>query len=189
MTAPQLVSTVVIACFALFMLAAQVTRMRNIARRGASTRRATGVAHAATYFFWLPYLVVWLRPGPSIGPSPAMVWLGLMLAAGGIVFALWAMATLGEHYDLTLEIHGGHRVVRDGPYRIVRHPIYTGLALHSIGAMLATGNVLFIVGTFLVTFPVFVLRARTEERLLREELGAEYDRYAREVPMLVPGLR
>jgi protein-S-isoprenylcysteine O-methyltransferase Ste14 len=185
----QLVSAVVIASFALFMLVAQITRMRNIARRGASTRRAAGVAHAATYFFWLPYLVVWLRPGPSADPALAMIWLGMVLAVGGIVFALWAMATLGEHYDLTLEIHGGHRVVRDGPYGIVRHPIYTGLAIHSVGAMLATGSLLFIAGTLLVTFPIFVARARTEEQLLREELGDEYERYAHEVPMLIPGLR
>ncbi len=182
-----LVAGVVIASFVLFMVVAQVTRTRNVAHRGASMRRAGGVAHTATYLFWLPYLVVWLRPGPSLDPAPLVVWAGLALSVGGIVFALWAMATLGEHYDLTLEIHGGHEVVRSGPYAIVRHPIYTGLAIHSIGAMLATENLLFTLGTLVVTFPIFVLRARIEERLLREELGSDYERYAREVPMLVPG--
>jgi hypothetical protein len=115
---PAIASATVIATFGLFMVVAQVVRTRNVARRGASTRRAEGIAHTATYFFWLPYLIIWLRVGPSLDPPPASVWIGLALASAGIAFALWAMATLGEHYDLTLEIHGGHRVVREGPCAI-----------------------------------------------------------------------
>lgn len=184
-----LASVVVIASFGIFMVVAQVVRARNVARRGASLRRARGLADTATAFFWLPYLVVWLRPGPQVEPPDAIVWAGIVLAAAGVVFALVAMATLGRHYDLTLEVHGGHEIVRTGPYSLVRHPIYTGLAVHSIGAMLATGNVIYIAGTLLVTFPVFVLRARAEEELLRAELGTRYDEYARDVPMLVPRLR
>ncbi len=183
------VSAVVIASFAAFMVIAQFARARAIALRGVSERRARGIADTATYFFWLPYLVVWLRPGPSLAVPEPLVWIGLVLGVGGVLFALAAIAALGRHYDLTLEVHRGHELVRAGPYRVVRHPLYTGLGLHSLGACLATGNVVFIVGTLAVTLPVFVARARTEERLMRDEFGAEYDRYAREVPMLVPGLR
>ncbi len=183
------VSAVVIGSFAAFMLVAQVARARAVERRGPSRRRARGIADAATYLFWLPYLVVWLRPGPALAVPELLVWIGLAAAAGGVLFALAAIATLGRHYDLQLEIHGGHELVRSGPYGVVRHPVYTGLALHSLGACLATANVVFIAGTLAVTFPVFVARARIEERLMRETFGSEYDRYAREVPMLVPGLR
>lgn len=188
MIPPTLASAAVIASFAVFMVAAQLVRARNVARRGASVRRARGIADSATYFFWLPYVVVWLRPGPSVDPGAVAV-AGVALAVAGIAFALWAMATLGEHYDLTLEVHRAHAVVRDGPYGIVRHPIYTGLAIHSLGAILATGNLVFALGTLLVTFPIFVLRARAEERLLRAELRGDYDAYAREVPMLIPFVR
>lgn len=87
---------------------------------------------------------------------------------------------------MDVEVHGGHELVRSGPYRIVRHPIYSALGLHYLGAILATGNLLLAAGTLLVTFPAFYLRASVEERLLRRELGAAYERYAREVPMLVP---
>jgi protein-S-isoprenylcysteine O-methyltransferase Ste14 len=76
--------------------------------------------------------------------------------------------------------------VRTGPYRFVRHPIYTGLLIHLIGACLATGNLLLVAGTLLVVLPIFYMRARTEERLLREQLGPAYDAYAREVGMLIP---
>jgi len=77
-------------------------------------------------------------------------------------------------------------LVRRGPYALVRHPVYTGLALHFAGVCLATGNALLIAGTLLVSYPALYLRARAEEALLREKFGAEYEKYAREVPMLVP---
>ena len=109
-----------------------------------------------------------------------------MLIAAGVMFSMWAIATLGRHYDLELEIHSDHELVRTGPYRFVRHPVYTGLGLHFAGACLATGNLLLIAGTLLVTYPALYLRAVTEERLLRERFGAAYAEYAREVGMLVP---
>ena len=175
--------------FVVYLAMAQRRRSRGIAVRGVTLTRGGGVAQHAASFAWVPYLVVAMRPLPEL-ELPALVrTVGIVLAVAGVVFAVRAMRTLGRHFDLEPEVHRGHEIVRSGPYGLVRHPIYTGLAIHSIGAMLATGNALFIGGTLLVTFPVFVMRARAEERLLREELGAEYDRYARDVPMLVPRLR
>src|SRR5439155_1550143 len=77
--------------------------------------------------------------------------------------------------DLELEIHSDHELVRTGPYRFVRHPVYTGLGLHFAGACLATGNLLLIAGTLLVTYPALYLRAVTEERrfLLRGARGRD----------------
>src|SRR5439155_7912362 len=127
-----------------------------------------------------------LRPGPEVAVPEALQWLGIALCALGIVFSLWSIATLGRHYDLVLEVHAGHELVRRGPYGLVRHPVYSGLGLHFAGACLATGNLLVIAGTLLVTYPAFYLRARAEERLLLRLFGAEYEKYAEEVPMLVP---
>lgn len=117
---------------------------------------------------------------------PALQWLGVAISALGVAFALWSIVVLGRHYDLVLEVHADHELVRRGPYAVVRHPVYTGLGVHFAGACLATGNLLLILGTLLVSYPAFYLRARAEEALLRERFGAEYERYAREVPMLVP---
>ena len=91
-----------------------------------------------------------------------------------------------RHYDVELEIHRDHELVRTGPYRVVRHPLYAGLALHFAGACIATGNLVLIAGTILVTYPALYYRARVEERLLRDRFGAAYDEYARRVGMLVP---
>jgi protein-S-isoprenylcysteine O-methyltransferase Ste14 len=165
---------------------AQLAQRRALGRRGVTLQTAGGLAAIAPYFFWAPYVVIALQPGPRIGVPEALVWLGLALCVLGVAFSLWSIATLGRHYDLVLEVHQDHELVRRGPYALVRHPVYTGLALHFAGACIATGNVLLIAGTLLVSFPAFYLRARTEEALLRERFGAEYDDYARKVSMLVP---
>jgi protein-S-isoprenylcysteine O-methyltransferase Ste14 len=157
-----------------------------LTRRGATLRTAGGLAALVPYFFWVPYVVIWLRPGPELDVPEGVRWLGVALTVLGIAFSLWAMVTLGRHYDLVLEVHQDHELVSRGPYRLVRHPLYTGLGLHFAGVCLATGNLFLVAGTLLVTYPAFYLRARAEERLLREQFGAQYDKYAREVPMLVP---
>ena len=170
----------------IFIVSAQVAQRRGLARRGATLRTAGGLAALVPYFFWVPYVVIWLRPGPDVAIDEALRWLGVVLSLVGIAFSLWAMVTLGRHYDLVLEVHQGHELVRRGPYGLVRHPLYTGLGLHFGGVCLATGNLLLIAGTLLVTYPAFYLRARAEEGLLRAQFGAQYEEYAREVPMLVP---
>ena len=186
MTALALLAVVVSGI--VFIVSAQLARSRAIAQRGASVRVAVGISQWLPYFFWVPYAVVGLHVGPELELPDVVRAAGIALTLGGVSFSLWSIATLGRHYDLVLEIHAGHQLVRRGPFAWVRHPVYTGLALHFIGACFATGNVLLTVGTLLVSFPTFVIRARAEEQLLREQFGAEHDRYADEVPMLVPGL-
>jgi protein-S-isoprenylcysteine O-methyltransferase Ste14 len=183
---PALVTVVSIASIVSFMVVAQVSRARGIARRGETLARSRGLAHYVAYFFFVPYVVIALRPGPEIEVPEPLRWIGLALVVLGVAFSLWAIATLGRHYDLELEVHRDHELVRAGPYRFVRHPVYTGLMLHFAGACLATGNVLLIAGTVLVTYPALYLRAKTEERLLRERFGPAYDAYARQTGMLVP---
>lgn len=189
MISDQLVAAVVILGGLTFIVFAQLAQRRAIARRGPSVRVAEGLAQLVPYFFWVPYVVVAARPGPVIPLPDELRVAGLVISVAGIAFSLYSIVSLGRHYDLVLELHQGHELVRAGPFAWVRHPVYTGLLLHFVGACLATGNLLLIAGTLVVTLPAFVVRARAEERLLRERFGAEYDRYAREVPMLVPGAR
>ncbi|MGH2378737.1 MAG: methyltransferase family protein [Candidatus Limnocylindria bacterium] len=181
-----LVAGVVTVSFAAYISYAFWLRARSRSWRGHSLRERGGLAKWLPLFVWVPYAVVWLRPGPEIEIASWLALLGLVLVVAGIAFAIWAAATLGRHFDVEVQVHRGHEVVRSGPYGLVRHPIYTGLGLHYLGACLATGNLLLLAGTLAVTFPGLYLRARAEEELLRSELGDAYDRYAREVPMLVP---
>lgn len=182
----QLVAAVSVVAIVAYLLLAIVMRRRSLRLRGPSLRRIGGAAAYLPYLVPVPYLVIALRPGPELAVPDALRWAGLALVLTGIALSMWAALTLGRHFDMEVELHAGHEVVRAGPYALVRHPVYSGLALHLLGACLATGNLLLLAGTLLVALPAFSLRAAVEERLLREHLGPGYAEYAREVGMLVP---
>jgi protein-S-isoprenylcysteine O-methyltransferase Ste14 len=182
----EVVATAAVASMLAYGVVAYRVRARAVRERPPTVAAAGGLAAYSPYFIWVPYAVIALRPGPELDMPEPLRWLGLALIVAGPLFMIWAAVTLGRHFDVEIVVHGAHEVVRSGPYAIVRHPIYAGMALHFIGATCATGNVLFIAGTLFVSFPALYQRAVAEERLLRDTLGDAYARYAREVPMLIP---
>ena len=99
-----------------------------------------------------------------------------------------AVKTLGKEWSVTARVVEGHKLATEGPYRFVRHPIYSGM----LGMLLATGLVisdwLALIGAIMIYFIGTVIRIRSEERLLQEALGPEFESYARSAPALVPGL-
>lgn len=113
-------------------------------------------------------------------------WICTALIAIGFAFCWWARIHLGKLWSGWVTTKADHRVVDTGPYAIVRHPIYTGLLLAVLATMAAKGTVWAVAGALLIIFG-FWIKARLEERFLRQQLGAEaYDAYARRVPMLIP---
>ena len=116
-------------------------------------------------------------------------WAMVGVAALGLLFTWWARVHLGRLWSSSVSRKVDHRVVATGPYGIVRHPIYTGIIVASTATALLRGTVLAWVGVAVMTLG-WVIKARLEERFLREQLGAAaYDEYARRVPMLVPFAR
>ena len=131
---------------------------------------------------YLPTALTW-RIGAAAG------WAMVALAVGGFLFAWWARVHLGRLWSSGITRKEAHRVVDSGPYALVRHPIYTGLYLALAATALVRGTVPAALGAAAMALGWFV-KARIEERFLRQELGAEaYDAYARRVPMLVPFAR
>jgi protein-S-isoprenylcysteine O-methyltransferase Ste14 len=100
-----------------------------------------------------------------------------VLAAGLVVFHR-SHADLGTNWSITLEIREGHRLVTEGVYRRVRHPMYLALLLHGLGQAILLPN--WVAGpAYLVVMLVLVaFRLGPEERMMRERFGAEYDAYA-----------
>jgi protein-S-isoprenylcysteine O-methyltransferase Ste14 len=131
------------------------------------------------------------RPGnaPPSTVETLLAWLGVPVAWASAWLALSAVRVLGRHWSLEARLLPGHRLVREGPYAWVRHPIYSGM----LGLFVGTGLSLTPIPVLLVAVGVYLLgtrlRTRSEERLLRRQFGEEYVRYAREVPALVPRLR
>jgi protein-S-isoprenylcysteine O-methyltransferase Ste14 len=112
----------------------------------------------------------------------------VVIAIGSVLLVINAVGTLGKEWSVTARVVEGHKLATEGPYSLTRNPIYTGMLgmliatglIWSYGAALVVGVGIFLVGT--------LIRVRSEERLLRDMFGAEFDRYKRRVPALIPGL-
>jgi protein-S-isoprenylcysteine O-methyltransferase Ste14 len=117
--------------------------------------------------------------------SAGVRWPGLVLLAGATAFTIWARVSLGAMWSSDVVEKKGHELRTDGPYRIVRHPIYTGLLGMLLGSAMLDGFgrwTLALVGGAVL----LLLKVRAEERLLTRVFPGAYERYRRTVPALVP---
>jgi protein-S-isoprenylcysteine O-methyltransferase Ste14 len=129
---------------------------------------------------WLGPLEVRLLPR-----SLAVYLVAVALTAAGLLFSVWARLHIGRNWSGTVTIKQDHELVDDGPYRFVRHPIYTGLLVAFIGSALASDNgrgVLAVV----IAFAALWRKLKLEERWMIETFGEAYVRYRERVPALVP---
>jgi len=111
--------------------------------------------------------------------------LAVILTAVGLGLAVLARAYLGGNWSAEVVIRKDHQLIRSGPYTRIRHPIYTGLLLALLGAVLAIGEVRAIVGFAIVAI---AFKARREESFLVQEFGDEFDRYRRQTGLFLPRL-
>ncbi len=118
-------------------------------------------------------------------PTIIAYWLGLLMLAVGIAFAVWARRYLGRNWSGTVTVKQNHELIRSGPYRLVRHPIYTGLLLSILGTAVAFGEWRGLLAVALLTGSL-LLKLRIEERFMSESFPKEYARYRAEVPALIP---
>ena len=118
-------------------------------------------------------------------PTEASDWLGAGVTVLGLWVTMWARFTLGRNWSAAVTFKQDHELIERGPYRYVRHPIYSGVLLMVLGsAMLRAWISGFVLcGILLVSF-WFKLRA--EERLLTEHFPEEYPRYRERVRALIP---
>ena len=113
-------------------------------------------------------------------------WAMFALVIAGMAFAWWARLHLGALWSSSVTKKADHHVVDTGPYRLVRHPIYTGIIAALAAIAIQKGTLVALAGAIVMTLG-FWIKARLEEKFLREQLGAEaYDSYRRRVPMLMP---
>jgi protein-S-isoprenylcysteine O-methyltransferase Ste14 len=111
---------------------------------------------------------------------------GIILMLLGIAIRQWAIAVLGRFFSLNVQVVEDHRVVDKGPYRLIRHPAYTGLLITFIGISLAVqslGALLVLLAVFTVSFGY---RIRVEEKTLLSELGEPYANYMKRTKRLIP---
>lgn len=141
---------------------------------------------------WLGFLVplIWIMsPLLSFADYPLRM-TTLLGGVASLVAGLWLFqrshAHLGTNWSVTLQVREHHRLVTDGVYQHIRHPMYTALFLYSLGQLLALPN--WVAGpSYLVTFGIlFAFRIRAEERMMLEEFSADYAAYMARTKRLVP---
>jgi protein-S-isoprenylcysteine O-methyltransferase Ste14 len=117
---------------------------------------------------------------------PTIDWLLLGGEIAAFAFAWWARVHLGRLWSGMLTLRKGHKVIDTGPYRLARHPIYTGFIFASWCYALIETRPFALFGAVVLTI-VMTVKAKEEERFLRQELGAaDYDAYAAHTRMLLP---
>jgi protein-S-isoprenylcysteine O-methyltransferase Ste14 len=129
-------------------------------------------------------VVRWIRPLWSTPPEAGWALLGAVALC--FAFCWWARVHLGRLWSGSVTVKADHRIVDTGPYRIVRHPIYTGIIIAAFLTALIKASIPALLG-FGFLWLGFFLTARIEEGFLRQELGEEaYDNYSLRTPMLIP---
>ncbi len=134
-------------------------------------------------FRWVPGFrhLAGLRPS---GLAFSMV--GLVVCALGIALAVWARVHLGRNWGTPASVKEDPELVTTGPYRFVRHPIYSGLLLATLGTALIGGLLWLVIFVFVGTY--LVLAARAEERAMVQEFPRRYPEYRKHTKALVPFL-
>jgi protein-S-isoprenylcysteine O-methyltransferase Ste14 len=112
--------------------------------------------------------------------------IAVVLAAGSVWMANSAIRELGKQWSLQARLIEGHKLVTGGVYQMVRHPIYTAM----LGKLLATGIIISHWLVVLIAVVIFIIgtliRTRSEEKLLRDAFGKEYEEWAARVPGFIP---
>jgi protein-S-isoprenylcysteine O-methyltransferase Ste14 len=149
---------------------------------GASSRRRiplTGVTAIAVVL-----LVRVLRGGSLAVHSPILGAIGALVFASGIAVAIWARVHLGRNWGMPMSQKAEPELVTSGPYRFVRHPIYSGLLLALVGTALATNLLGLVIAVILGAY--FYYSASVEEKNLAATFPTEYPAYRAQTKMLIP---
>jgi protein-S-isoprenylcysteine O-methyltransferase Ste14 len=158
-------------------------------RRGA-TRSDIGAEARFRAMFFGGILLIPL--GRAVAPEAVIgggVWvfsLGAVIAWCGLLLRWWCFATLGRYFTVVLQTSEDQPVVQRGPYRVLRHPSYTGLLLAFVGCGLMVGNWVSAAGSVALVLIALVDRIRVEERALNAALGDRYRDFAARRARLVP---
>ena len=110
---------------------------------------------------------------------------GVLICALGLFVTLWARRTLAGNWSSDVTFKQGHELIRSGPYRFVRHPIYTGVLTMCLGTAVEIGELRGWLALPLMAI-AFCIKLKLEERLLRRHFPGEYPEYQKQVKALVP---
>jgi len=160
-------------------------------KRTAQTR-SEGRSRIAVYIVWAGW---WLLFAHGFGrdpltrrvlePSLTTAYAGLAITAAGLAFAVLARLYIGKNWSALIQVKEGHELIQTGPCALVRHPIYSGLMLATLGTAIAYGELSGFLG-FIMVVAAWGYKSRLEESAMAEQFGAQYETYRAHVKGLVP---
>jgi len=149
------------------------TRFLNVAAMLVGVGGAAATSAVQSTFF----------PG---GRSETTFWIGIGIMALGLALRVWAVVTLGTSFRTTVETHADQEVVDRGPYRLVRHPSYSGLVMTCCGYGIAVQNWISLALAVIPPLAALLYRIGVEERILATALGDSYSAYMKRTKKLIP---
>jgi protein-S-isoprenylcysteine O-methyltransferase Ste14 len=173
-----------LACWGLFSL-----RVKATARRESVASRLSYIVPIAiaAVLVGVPSLDIPLLGERFLPSGSWRTWslVGVAVTLCGLLFTVWARVHLGRNWSGTVTIKEDHELITSGPYRVVRHPIYTGLLLAFIGQAIAGGQWRGAIAVALAA-GAFWKKLRIEEHWMREHFGNAYQAYSERVAALIP---
>jgi protein-S-isoprenylcysteine O-methyltransferase Ste14 len=173
--------------FAVVIMASRYLRGDRVTARAPGTWAGIAIQGLGFSLIWIIHTTTLFGiVFPRMVQGTTMTWIADSIGIMSVALAVLAIWILGRNWSVAAQVVKGHQLVTRGPYRYVRHPIYTAM----FGMLLATGlsmgnslsllvgSVAFIAGTY--------IRVHYEERLLRAHFGAEFEEYAASVPAFIP---
>jgi protein-S-isoprenylcysteine O-methyltransferase Ste14 len=111
--------------------------------------------------------------------------IGVVLCGLGAALAIWARNVLGKNWSSVPQIKAGHELIQTGPFRLVRHPIYTGILLALFGTCFGRGRIQGLV-LFLFCFVAFWIKLKVEESFMSQQFPEAYPQYRNSTKALIP---
>ncbi len=172
---------IVIGLYLLWLLAEFGVTRSEISKGGRTADFGTceiyALGRALTFLSALWFPSIWIRINP-------MALLGIFVFVAGFSFRLWAIHTLGRYYSHIVRKVKRHKIIDSGPYRIVRHPAYTGMIFAHVGILLYFFNWITLLILMFILVPAIIVRILIEEKTLFEITG--YRKFAQGRKKILP---
>ncbi|WP_158282283.1 methyltransferase family protein [Salipaludibacillus keqinensis] len=118
--------------------------------------------------------------------SQLLLWTGIIFYAVGVILRYWGMLKLGKQFTRDVNVTGDDEIIGTGPFRVLRHPLYTGLLSALVGISFYTGSMIGLFLTFFLFMPFLLKRIRLEEEMLVASFGKDYEKWAETRNKLIP---
>lgn len=153
--------------------------------RGAKTKADRGSRIIIVLGVWAVMFFSFGNPFFKTIPEP-FYYLGTALLIFGIVLRCWSVWTLRRYFTLSVQTTGEQKLIRNGPYRVIRHPAYTGSILQLAGMALGMRSWAGFLAAVAVSASVYGYRIHTEEKALQNRFGEKYEEYRKSTWRLFP---